>query len=124
MAFPTYGMISKFSSLQETWTAYVERLEQCLAANKLEDADQHRAILLNVCGPATYRLICSLVSPKKPLELKFKEITEVMQKHYDRSKAISYCAVISFQYPAPFPWKSMLLSFTISRIAVIWPSPE
>ena len=61
-----HGTISEFSSAQETWTSYVERLEQYLAANKVEDADQHRAILLSVCGPATYRLIHNLASPKKP----------------------------------------------------------
>ena len=88
MAFPTYGVISKFSSSQETWTAYVERLEQYLAANKVEDADQQRAILFSVCGPTTYRLICSLVSPKKPSELKFKEITEVVQRHHDPKPSI------------------------------------
>ena len=57
MAFQVHGSFSKFSSSQETWIAYVKRLEQCLAANKIKDADQHRAILLSVCGPATYRLI-------------------------------------------------------------------
>ena len=81
MAFQAHGSFSEFSSSQETWTAYVERLEQYLAANKIEDADQQKAILLSVCGSATYRLICSLVSPKKPAEFKFKEITETVQKH-------------------------------------------
>ena len=56
--------------------SFSERLEQYLAANKIEDADQQKAILLSVCGPATYQLICSLVSPKNPAEFKFKEITE------------------------------------------------
>lgn len=35
-----HGIISEFSSAQETWTSYIERLEQCLTANKVEDADQ------------------------------------------------------------------------------------
>ena len=86
--FQEHGSFSEFSSSQETWKAYVERLEQYLAANKIEDADQQRAILLSVCGPATYRLICSLVSPRKPAELKFKEITETVQKHHDPKPSI------------------------------------
>ena len=55
----THGTISVFSSSQETWTSYVERLQQYLKANKIEDADQQRAVLLyGVCGlAATYRLI-------------------------------------------------------------------
>ena len=45
-------------------------------------------LLLSVCGPATYRLICSLASPKKPAELKFKEITETVQKHHDPKPSV------------------------------------
>ena len=82
------GTISEFSSGQETWTAYVERLVQYLAANKVEDADQQRAVLLSVCGPATYRLIRNLVSPKKPTELKFAEIVEIVQKHHDPKPSV------------------------------------
>ena len=79
----THGAIAESSSSQETWTVYVEHLEQYLMANKIEDADQRRAILLSVCGPATYRLIRNLVSPKKPTQLKFVEITEIVQKHHE-----------------------------------------
>ena len=50
---------------------------QYLAANKIEDADQQRAVLLST----TYRLIRNFVSPKKPTEFKFTEIVEVVQKH-------------------------------------------
>lgn len=66
----------------------MERLVQYLAANKIEDADKRRAILLSVCGPATYRLIRNLVSPKKPTELKFAEIVEIMQKHHDPKPSV------------------------------------
>ena len=82
------GSISEFSSTQESWTSYVERLVQYLAANKIEDADQQRAVLLSVCGPATYRLIQNLVSPKKPTELKFGEIVEAVQKHHDPKPSV------------------------------------
>lgn len=79
----THGTIAAFSSSQETWTVYVERLQQYFAANKIEDADQQRAILLSVCGPATYRLIRNLVSPKKPTELKIMDLITIVQKHHD-----------------------------------------
>ena len=75
-----HGTISQFSSAQETWTSYVERLEQYLAANKVEDADQHKAILLSVCGPATYR---NLASPNKSTELKFQDIVDLVTKYHD-----------------------------------------
>ena len=48
------GTISEFSCTLESWTAYVERLVQYLAANKIEEPDQQRTVLLSVCGPATY----------------------------------------------------------------------
>ena len=79
----THGTIGAFSSSQETWTVYVKRLEQYFAANKIEDADQQRAILLSVCGSATYRLIRNLVSPKKPTELKIEDLITTVQKHHD-----------------------------------------
>ena len=82
------GTISEFSSTQESWTVYVERLVQYLAANKIEEPDQQRAILLSVCGPATYRLIRNLVSPKKPQEFKFAEIVELVQKHHDPKPSV------------------------------------
>ena len=82
------GTISEFSSNQETWTTYVERLVQYLEANKIEDADQQRAVLLSVCGAATYRLIRNLVSPKKPTELKFSEIVEIVKKHHDPKPSV------------------------------------
>ena len=88
MAASYLGTISEFSSGQETWTAYVERLVQYLVANKVEDADQQRAVLLSVCDPATYRLIRNLVSPKKPTELKFAEIVEIVQKHHDPKPSV------------------------------------
>ena len=54
------GTISEFSSTLDLWTAYVERLVQYHAANKIEEPDQQRAVLLSVCGSATYRLIRNL----------------------------------------------------------------
>ena len=92
-----HGIISEFSSAQETWTSYVERLKQYLAANKVEDADQHKAILLSVCGLATYR---NLASPNKSTELKFQAIVDLITKHHDL-KAICYCPEVSFQHKKP-----------------------
>ena len=82
------GTVSEFSSNQEMWITYVERLVQYLAANKIEDADQQRAVLLKVCGAAMYQLIHNLVSPKKPTELKFSEIVEIVKKHHDPKPSV------------------------------------
>ena len=61
---------------------------QYLEANKIEEADQQRAVLLSVCGAATYRLIHNLVSPKKPTDLKFSEISEIVKKHHDPKPSV------------------------------------
>ena len=70
---------------------YVQRLNFVLylEANKIKDADQSRAILFSVCNPATYQLICSLVSPKKLTELlKFEEIVDIVQLHHDPKSSV------------------------------------
>lgn len=79
----THGTMVAFSSSQETWTVYIECLQQYFAANKIMDTNQQRAILSVVCGPATYQLICNLVSPTKPTDLKFLELIEIVQKHHN-----------------------------------------
>ena len=84
----THGTIAAFSNLQETWTVYIEHLQQYFAANKIEDADQQRAILLSVCGPASYRLIHNLVSPKKPTEFKIADLIDIVQKHHDPKPSV------------------------------------
>ena len=66
----------------------IKRLEQYLATSKVEDADQQRAILLSICGPATYRLIHNLLSPKTPTELNFKDIMDLLTKHHDSKPSV------------------------------------
>ena len=61
----------------------------CLVV-KVEDADQQRAILLIVCGPATYQLIHNLASPKKPTEPKFQDIVGLVTKHHDPKPSVIF----------------------------------
>ena len=42
---------------------YAECLEKYFLANDVEAGDKQRAILLSVCGPATYQLIRNLAAP-------------------------------------------------------------
>ena len=60
-----HSIISEFSSAQETWTYYIERLEQYLAANKVEDADQQRAILLSVLWPSNLQAYLQFGIPQE-----------------------------------------------------------
>ena len=81
----THGSIGEFNASIEDWTAYTERLEQYFTANGIgssqAQAEQRRAILLAVCGPATYQLIRSLSSPAKPSERTYKQIIKLVQEH-------------------------------------------
>ena len=52
-----HGSIGEFDSDKETWTAYTERLQEYFVANDGDLAAKQRAILLSVCGAATYKLI-------------------------------------------------------------------
>ena len=63
-----HGVIGAFDSGVEQWQTYSERLEQ---ANDVEAPEKQRAILLSVCGPATYQLIRNLAAPQKPSEVSF-----------------------------------------------------
>ena len=78
----TYGKIGEFKESEESWTQYIERLEQYFLANDVEDAGEKRAILLSVCGSKTYALARDLLQPARPAETTFKKIIETLEKRY------------------------------------------
>ena len=78
----THGSIGEFDSDKETWTAYTERLQEYFLANDVDVAEKQRAILLSVCGAATYQLIRDLVSPARPNTKTFDEIVQLVQDHH------------------------------------------
>ncbi|CAB4030206.1 PREDICTED: uncharacterized protein LOC106613174 [Paramuricea clavata] len=78
----TYGKVSPFDEVEETWTQYTERLEQYFLANEVTDAKEQRAIFLSVCGSKTYALIRDLLQPKKPGDTEIKEIFKELEKHF------------------------------------------
>ena len=78
----TYGKIGEFKESEESWTQYLERLEQYFLANEVEDAGKRRAILLSVCGSKTYALARDLLQPAKPVETAFKKIVDTFEKHF------------------------------------------
>ena len=89
----THGSIGPFEPKEEDWTdfggdqfssdrSYTERLEQYFTANDVKDAEKQRAILLSVCGAATYKLIRSLLHPEKPTSKSFDEIVKAVKDHH------------------------------------------
>ena len=86
-ALPTavglHGTVGAFTSTQEEWSEYAERLVHYFVANDIEAEEKRRAILLTAIGPGTYRLIKTLASPKKLEEFTFKELVELAATHFN-----------------------------------------
>ena len=77
-----YGTVGPFNDEEETWTQYVERLEQYFIANEVEDDKKQRAIFLIVCGPKTYALLRDLLQPQKPSATELKVIVKTLEDHF------------------------------------------
>ncbi len=76
----TYGKVEEYDESEE-WPQYCERLENFFDANEVTDGGKKRAILLTVCGAKIYKLIKDLVSPQKPKDKSFEELTNLVKKH-------------------------------------------
>ena len=70
-----------FEDRREKWASYTERLEQYFTANDIKIAEKKRAILLSVCGAATYQVIRNLTTPGKPTDHTFEELVQLVQAH-------------------------------------------
>ena len=77
MAF--IGKIEPFDETTETWSAYVERLEQYFTVNEIKTANKVPA-LLTLLGSKTYNLLRNLTAPEKPSELDYDTIVELLEK--------------------------------------------
>ena len=78
----TFGQVGAFKEGQEEWKQYVERLEQYLIANGVEDADKKRAVFLSTIGTQAYKLLSSLVAPAAPSEKSYRELVQAMKDHH------------------------------------------
>ena len=78
----TLGRIEEFDSSREEWPQYEERLGHFFTANGITEVTVKRATLLTVIGPATYKVLRNLVSPKKPGEVEFSELVKTLSEHF------------------------------------------
>ena len=76
------GAPQPFNMLNDDWELYVQRFEHFLLANKIDDNEEKCHMLLALMGAPTFKLLASLAAPKKPGELKFKDICNTLKKHY------------------------------------------
>ena len=77
----TYGQIKEFDDAKEEWSQYVERLGHYFLSNDIDDADKRKAIFLSVCGRKIYKLMCDLLSPAKPGDKSFQELSDLVRNH-------------------------------------------
>ena len=52
------------------------------------EAEKKRAVFLSIIGASTYKLLHNLVSPRKPGEKSFVELTAVLRKHFHPTPSI------------------------------------
>ena len=76
----TLGKIDPFDPEVERWPEYVEWLDQYLEANDTVGEGKEATRQAVLMGPAAYRPARNLLSPAKPTEKTYEDIT-VLTKH-------------------------------------------
>ncbi|XP_078253747.1 ER membrane protein complex subunit 2 isoform X1 [Rhinoraja longicauda] len=79
---PIIGSIGEFAPKTESWSAYVERLEQFFEANDIA-VEKQVATLLSVMGASTYGLLRNLVQPLKPKDKSYDDIVNILKTHFE-----------------------------------------
>ncbi|KAJ7997983.1 hypothetical protein DPEC_G00217820 [Dallia pectoralis] len=72
----------EFKPENETWSAYVERMELLFEAHEVDDRKKV-PILLSSVGAATRGLLRNLVQPDKPKDRTFNQIVTILKDYYE-----------------------------------------
>ncbi|XP_063534490.1 uncharacterized protein K02A2.6-like [Cydia strobilella] len=76
----TIGKLEVFNVESDSWSTYVERLEQYFIVN--ETKEEHKVpTLITVMGNQAYELLVTLCTPDKPASKKFADLVKVMSGH-------------------------------------------
>ena len=81
------GHLSEFQPGREKVSDYLDHIILYFEAYGVADEKQV-AVLLTAIGGETYALLTSLLSPAKPRDKSFTEITEVLKKHFEPQSVI------------------------------------
>ncbi|XP_039757393.1 uncharacterized protein K02A2.6-like [Pararge aegeria] len=81
------GRLGEFNLSSGTWTTYIERMEQYFLANDVK-VNLQVPTLLACVGDATYELMVDLCSPRKPGEMKFSELVQLVKKHIQPTPSV------------------------------------
>jgi len=76
------GHLAEFQPQKEKVSEYLERVSLYFEANSVAEGKQV-AVLLTAIGGETYALLNSLLSPAKPRDKTFAELTTVLKAHFE-----------------------------------------
>ena len=83
-----HGALAAFNPQEEDWSEYSERLTFYFTANSITTDAKKRAILLSCCGPATFRLLRSLVLPSALDDFSFDDLVAKVKEHKEPQPVI------------------------------------
>lgn len=81
------GRIGEFDVVNGKWALYCDRLQMHFLVNGTEEKLKIPT-LISVIGDEAYELMVNLCSPKKPSEMKYTEVVEIMQSHLQPKSSI------------------------------------
>ena len=81
------GNLAEFHAGKEKVSDYLERVSLYFEANSVAEGKQV-AVLLTAIGGETYALLTNLLSPDKPRDKTFAEISSVLKKHFEPQPVI------------------------------------
>ena len=84
----SHGRLPEFGGTVDDWEIFAEQLTYYFAANGITDAAKQRAILLSVCGTATYKLLKTLVAPAALTTKTFAELVQLATDHHHPKPSI------------------------------------
>ena len=79
----TLGTIVPFSPTIEDWNAFIDRFEQYVIANKIEDKKKVVATFLTTNWSKSCNILRDLLAPAKPSKLKLEVLVETLRNHYE-----------------------------------------
>ena len=83
------GKIEHFQ-IGEDWESYEERLQQYFKASRITNEEKQVAVFLTVIGSQLYKLLRNLVSPSKPAEKTYEQLTSCSDKAASGSQTNSH----------------------------------
>lgn len=81
--FRVYGNIGSLTEFKigDDWSVYIERLEQYLEANMIQE-NRKVAVLLTVVGEHAYKILRDLCDPHKPSTKTYQELKNLLEKQF------------------------------------------